>query len=712
MNSLGDKRSEDVAYWLEELRLYEGQSTRLTESLERQNKENAKIEADLMRLINENINTASCLSTSISTLTNAGEEEHTNALSGLQDEIEAAYQTLQATQKNEELTGTALARIAAYVLSNDKNYYSHINVLTTTIQCFYQILGICEEHNGRLKTKLKVGLGETFFGEKLLIPEETRPQFSATKKKMAPHYVEATRIAALLPKYLAEVIILLQKKEEIFLSRRKQLEDSHGAAKAQLVKQGTLLKDVYRAVDGAEKTIQKLQAMNEDKKKTRDELQRELMKLERILKQSERSAAKEETIGRSSKEIEMLKQNLEEVFQLSQKAHVEEGDAKKVVQLETAALERAHSVLSHLEEEISTLEREKFDFQEQLETSHVMQQEQVWESENEERKRELYEERNKIEVAQKLFEEEVGLFTASLNEARKRMEMMKAQLELKMNRRSMLCDEKVLIEEIIKKTKTDCVCSCNVIIETRKSILELEKQDAEVLEKLRYINSLGFDTTFLTSPTLLIDSQEACSSPVDENLREMLVLQKKSLLARARKEHRHNGATTNASSISKTGFNRQGSTIGESKEGGQNSVALTTTEQPLSFTNTLTHAAHALTLSSNDDDHHHLVVGQGRERASLLMPIEKQPTSVRSRILGPLNKNFFPNIPISASAPDTRWRSGLSGGDVSGLLATDMKTTTPSPEILTGLNEEDSVKGTPTIAHINLRLQEILGRRY
>ncbi|KAF8285682.1 hypothetical protein TcYC6_0030850 [Trypanosoma cruzi] len=702
----------NVDQLVETLQFYEQQISNLTESIESRNEGHAKMETILMNLISEKIGGVPPPLMPENATTKAKDDDFILTVGRMQDEIEATRQTLQTAQRNEELTGTALARIAAFITHHDEKYKYHLDGLRKAVKNFQNVWKMSEEHNKQLKLKLKMPPNENPVNATTLMPGKTQLHKSLTEK-MAPFYVEVTRIVVPLMNCMTAILDSLKMKGELRLNNRKQLEDAHQTARSQLFKQRDVLKDVRQMVDSMEGAILKLQAANNEKKDIWDKLQEDIMELENSPKLTDSVATTNETILELSMEIVVLKQALEEASKLTQKAQFEEKKNVDTLRSQTLELDHAKNDVAHTRRAITALEEEKVELQGQIEASRENKRKQMQETENEIQKvKDFYEEEHEIKETQKVFEMETQSFRVSLDEARKRLNILKTQLDSKASQKAVLQEKKLATEENVKKLKLDWAHTRNKIIEIRKSISGLRQQEEEASKNLQYINLLGSDTVCSSFPSDSNPQQEAGGRIADGNLRQMFVLQNKNLVTKARREHRCSNVAAGVSFISSKNLDIVHE-FAENKGLERRRSSSTTTQEPLHSTRIPAPVAHIPSSKYYFDDHFstHATGRESREKSPFITA-EEPPIGTTTHIL-PDEKGdlFFCSRKIDIRSPDLGSRGNSPETRKSALLPTQEAAVKHFSESPTRFNGSGNIRSPPVIESVNLRLQEILNRK-
>ncbi|EKF26900.1 hypothetical protein MOQ_009393 [Trypanosoma cruzi marinkellei] len=698
---------------VETLKFYEQQISNLTESIESRNEEHARMETILMNLISEKIGGVPPPLMPENATTKGKNDDFILTVVRMQDEIEATRQTLQVAKRNEELTGTALARIAAFIAHHDEKYKYHLDGLRKAVSNFQNVWKMSEDHNKQLKLKLKMPPNENPVNGTTLMPGETQIHKSLTEK-MAPCYVEVARIVVPLVNCMTAIFDSLKMKGELRLNNRKHIEDAHQKARSQLFKQRDVLKDVRQMVENIEEAILKLQAANNEKKDIWDKLQEDLIELDNSPKLTNSVVTTNETILELSMEIVVLKQALDEASKLTQKAQLEEKKTVDALRSQTLELDHAKNDVAHARGALISLEENKVEIQKQIEASRENKRKQMQETENEIQKvKAFYEEEHEIKETQNVFEMETQSFTVSLGEARKRLNILTTQLESKASQRAVIQDRKLATEENVKNLKVDWAHTRNKIIEIRKIISGLRQQEEEASKNLQYINLLGSDTVRSSFPSDFNPQQEASGRISDENLRQMLVLQNRNLLTKARREHRCSNVAAGVSCISSKNLDIVHE-FGENKDSERRRSSSTTTQDPLHSTSIPAAVTHIPSSKYYFDDHFstHATGRESREK-SPFVSAEEPPIGTTTHIL-PDEKldSFFCSRTIDIVSPDLGSRGSLQETKKSALLPTQESAVKPFSESPTRFNGSGSIRSPPVIERVNLRLQEILNRKF
>ncbi|ESL08578.1 hypothetical protein TRSC58_03716 [Trypanosoma rangeli SC58] len=707
--------SEDAERLFEVLQLYEQQILNLTASIESQNEEHARIEATLVDLVHNKIGSGSSsplvLENSVTSTRNG---EFSLNVGKVQEEIEATRQSLQKAQKNEELAGTALTRIANFIMHSDEKYKHYLDGLRKLVQSFQNVWNMSEKHNTKLKVKFKINPGENPLNRSTWSFGDAQPQRSLPEEKLAPYYVEVNRTVDPLLNCMTAILDSLQMKSKLCLINRRCLEETHQRVKSQLFKQRDVLKDVRHTVNNMEAAILNLQLANNAQKAIREKLQHELAELDNSSSLNESIVATKETILRLSMEIEVLQQVLESTSTSTQTAQSVERETVDVANSQTLEFEHVTSTVERVRRAVAALEEEKVKLQAQIEASRDNTQQQLQETEDEVRKvKELYEEEHEIKEAQKLLETETESLAMSLDEARKRVTVLRAQLESKANQKAMLQDGKLATEESVKKVQSECVRACNNIIEIHRRTSLLRQEEEKTSRDFEYITSLQSQTVHSTLPRTLTCQLEAGGHRAEENLRQVVALRDRSLFTKARREHRHNVVAMSSPCICSETFNSVNG-AGANMNVVQRSASSTKTQRSLRSTSAS--APVALTSSSKHslDDHVSPCTAEreSRERAMLIYT-EEPPSGMTSQIVVG-GKSYSVAHPCSSptSPPVTSLRGSSSETRCPAILPANEAAITPLPESPSPLNGKGKTEGSPVIERINLRLQEILNRTY
>ncbi|KEG12548.1 hypothetical protein DQ04_01621010 [Trypanosoma grayi] len=708
---LNEEKNEDTAHWLAELQLYEQQANRLAESLEMRNKEYANAEATLIRRVSDNLNAASRPLASASSTSSAPRGKCVNGVHGFHDKIEAAREALRVSQRNEELTGTALARITSFISLHDGKRKKHLPGLRKAAQCFQHIFSESEKHNNRLKENLKMASEEIHLKGTLAVSDEEQIRFTSTEERMAPHYVETTRMATSILECIAATTVSLRRKEELRLNNRKHFEKAHEAARSQLAKQRDLLKDVERAIETAEVVVHQLQTANSTKERSRDELQEQLMELDNSPDGTERLTAMKAAVEKASTELAVLKKSFEETSTSTRAAQEAEREAVGDAKSKIIALERARETVSQVQHRLMTLKTEKAELQEQIETSHAVKQKHIQEVDAKKQGvQEMQEEKERAEEAKALFEKETEPFYASLREARGKVEILMTQFESEASRKAMLLDKKKKIEENVENLRVNCMRSRNELAELNRIILALRQQDSEASRQLEYLRSLLPDAVTLAPAVLLARPQQPRDGAEEENLRELLALRDVSLMEKARRERRQ-GATMTGMLGASGEINNTYPHDGDAAENG----CVRHTSSSVSAQLPLRPAGPAISAS----DHYyyeapHTDVQEFRGTSSVHLPVEARPVSMASQSIDQTQPDhpFVPPTTTVVYTPGTELGNFPPTAGAASSMSPHEDASIPFPQQPTSLSGNEVTETTSTIAHINHRLQEILSRRY
>ncbi|RNF07278.1 hypothetical protein TraAM80_03401 [Trypanosoma rangeli] len=707
--------SEDVERLFEVLQLYEQQILNLTASIESQNEENARIETSLVDLVHKKIGGGSPSPPVLeNSVTSTRDGEFSLKIGKVQEEIEATRQSLQKAQKNEELAGTALTRIANFIMHNDEKYKHYLDGLRELIQCFQNVWSMSEEHNTKLKVKLKMNPGENPLNASTWSFGEARPQRFLPEEKLAPYYVEVTRTVAPLLNCMTAILDSLKMKSKLCLINRKCLEEGHQRVKSQLFTQRDVLKDVRHTVNNMEAAILSLQLANNAQKGIREKLQQDLVELDSSLSLNESIVSTKETILRLSMEIEVLQQVLEDTSTSTQAAQSVERETVDAANSQTLEFEHATNAVERVRRAVAALEKEKVELQAQIEASRDNTQQQLQETEDEVQKvKDLYEEEHEIKEAQKLLETETESLAMSLDEARKRVTVLQAQLESKASRKAMLQDEKLATEESVNKAQNECVCACNNIIAIRRRTSLLRQEEEKALRDLEYITSLRSQTLHSTLPRAFTCQLEAGGHRAEENLHQVVALRDRSLFTKARWEHRYNVVATSPPCICSDTLNSVDE-AGANRSAVQRSASSTKTQRSLHSTGVLPPVAPTPSSKHSLDDHFSPCTAERESReGAMLISTEEPPSGMTSQIvIG--DKSYSVTHPRSSptSPPIASLRGSSSETRCPATLPTDKTAITPLQESPSSLNGKGKTEVSPVIERINLRLQEILNRTY
>ncbi|ORC89186.1 uncharacterized protein TM35_000131900 [Trypanosoma theileri] len=699
-----ERKSEDSAYWLAELRQYEEKIARLTEALERRNEEFVAAEGSLIKLIDENLSGGSHFATLVDSSRATNEREHIDTLCHLQDEIKLNRQGLQEAQKHEQLTGTVLARITSFISENDEGWGPYLSHLRMAVECFQNIWIESEKHNKKLKERLKMIVDEKDINDSLSGSRRDQLQFSYIEKKMAPLFVEVNRKTRYLLECIAVITVSLKRKRELCLMNREHLEKAHETANLQLKKYRNVLKDVGRALDSVEQALYTIRMTNNNKENSRDELQKELLILETTPNAMEYVTAIVEAAVREKTELMVLNQALEEARRISQKVLSMEKEVLESAKTQTIALEGTQHTLSKLQESLLILEKEKIELQERIEANHDMKQKHSREVEGQKKiMKEIQKEYEEIEESKRMFETEAKPFYISLNETKKQIEILRSQLESKTSRKAMLYDEKKMVEDNIKQLKSDCERSRTDIIEMHRGILTLKQQKEEASRYLKYVTSLVSDSVVSVPSMPFTHQQEMSKNHGEESLRELIIVKNRTLVEKARREQRQSLTVRGPSISSRIVPNKSYDGFVTDKYDVKYPLSSSMTQQPPHATNSLTPVVVNSVSAHYSSD---VVAGESRE-ASVFLTKEEHPSSTTSRIIRKSPEEYLFTFPSTSviHAPNVKIGSNPLG-------RIEGSSMMPSSEPQISWNRDENKETSSTIASINLRLHDILNRKY
>ncbi|KAH9593502.1 hypothetical protein LSM04_007434 [Trypanosoma melophagium] len=707
----GEKKTADSAYWLAELKHYEEKIARLTETLEKRSEEFVTAEEALIKLIDENPSGDSHFPTSVDSSKATNERKHIDTLRHLNDEIKMTRQGLQEAEKQEQLTGTVLTRITSFISKNDEEWEPHLDRLRVAVECFQSAWIGSEKHNKKLKERLKMVLDENYVKDSLSGSRDDQLQFSTTEKKMAPLFVEVNRMVRYLLECIAVSTVSLKRKRELCLLNREHLEKEHETANMQFKGYKNVLKDVRRALESVEQALHSLRMTNSNKEKSRDELEKELLVLGTTPNSMEYVTAMVEALAREKTELMVLNQASEEAGKISQKVLGVEKEALESAKAQTIALGGTQNTLNKMQESILVLEKEKIELQERIETSHEMKRKHHCEVESQKKVlKEIKKEIEEIEETKKLFVAEAQPFYILLDETKKQMEILISQLESKTSRKEMLYDEKQMVEDNIKKLKSECERSRTDFIEMHRGILTLKQEKDEVSRYLEYITSLMSDSVVSALSMPFTHQDDMSKKHGEETLHEMITEKNKTLVEKARREYRQSLTVRESLISSRMGPNKPHNGFDSDKYNIQYSLSSSMKQQPPYTTNSVTSAAVTSASAHYSSD---AIPKESRE-TSVFFAKEEHPFSTTSRIIkrSPEEHSFtFPNTSVIHVSNTKSGSSPVRRIEGSSILKQE-NTMILSSEPQFSWNRDENQETSSTIASINRRLHDILNRKH